>query len=130
MPDLRDLDERFSSLAAHRTLLAIRNAYLSILPYVIVMAALTVVLAGKGVAALQEAGVIDIAPLAAAIFWPFVRILAFLAASPIWNQHGVPRQASVLLGALMAFAIGPALPPMPDTPIVSIGGLAYSSRRC
>ncbi|PWW40587.1 flagellar biosynthetic protein FliR [Chromohalobacter israelensis] len=56
-------------------------------------------------------------------FWPFVRILAFLAASPIWNQHGVPRQASVLLGALMAFAIGPALPPMPDTPIVSIGGL-------
>lgn len=56
-------------------------------------------------------------------FWPFVRILAFLAASPIWNQRGVPRQSSILLGALMAFVIAPALPPMPDTPIVSVGGL-------
>ncbi|MDV6319159.1 flagellar biosynthetic protein FliR [Chromohalobacter sp. HP20-39] len=56
-------------------------------------------------------------------FWPFVRILAFLAASPLWSQHSVPRQVSIVLGALIAFVIAPALPPMPDTPIVSIGGL-------
>ena len=42
MANFRDIDERLSSLSAHRTLLAIRNAYLSILPYVIVMAAVTV----------------------------------------------------------------------------------------
>ncbi|WP_277810606.1 flagellar biosynthetic protein FliR [Chromohalobacter canadensis] len=56
-------------------------------------------------------------------FWPFVRILAFLAATPIWNQHGVPRQVSIILGALLAVVIAPTLPPMPDTPIFSVSSL-------
>ena len=55
------------------------------------MAALTVVLAGKGVAALQEAGIIDIAPLAD------VPRLSMLGLFPTWQ--------SVLAQILMAVAI-------------------------
>lgn len=55
------------------------------------MAALTVVLAGKGVAALQEAGIIDIAPLAD------VPRLSMLGLFPTWQ--------SVLAQILMALAI-------------------------
>lgn len=55
------------------------------------MAALTVVLAGKGVAALQEAGIIDIAPLAAA------PRLSMLGIFPTWQ--------SILTQLAMAAAI-------------------------
>lgn len=55
------------------------------------MAVLTVVLAGKGVAALQEAGIIDIAPLAAA---PRVSMLGIF---PTWQ--------SIMSQVLMAAAI-------------------------
>ena len=55
------------------------------------MAALTVVLAGKGVAALQEAGVIDIAPLAAA------PRLSMLGIFPTWQ--------SIMAQLLMVVAI-------------------------
>lgn len=55
------------------------------------MAGLTVVLAGKGVAALQEAGIIDIAPLAAA---PRVSMLGIF---PTWQ--------SIMSQVLMAAAI-------------------------
>jgi high-affinity iron transporter len=55
------------------------------------MAALTVVLAGKGVAALQEAGIIDIAPLASA------PRLSMLGIFPTWQ--------SIMAQLLMALAI-------------------------
>jgi len=56
------------------------------------MAVLTVVLAGKGVAALQEAGIIDIAPVADA---PRLSVLGFF---PTWQ--------TILAQFLMAVAIG------------------------
>jgi high-affinity iron transporter len=55
------------------------------------MAALTVVLAGKGVSALQEAGIIDIAPIADA------PRLSMLGVFPTWQ--------SIIAQLLMAFAI-------------------------
>ena len=70
------------------------------------MAALTVVLAGKGVAALQEAGIIDIAPLASVprlsmlgLFptWQSVlaqvSMVAAIAVGFAWNRHGNSRSS-------------------------------------
>ncbi|MDX5377876.1 MAG: flagellar biosynthetic protein FliR [Halomonas sp.] len=57
------------------------------------------------------------------LLWPFVRILAFFSAAPLWGHSSVPRQAKVGLAFLMTVVIAPVLPPMPDVPIVSWEGL-------
>ncbi|MCL7929292.1 flagellar biosynthetic protein FliR [Halomonas llamarensis] len=54
-----------------------------------------------------------------AFFWPFVRITAFMAATPLWGHSSVPNQAKVALAAVVAVVIAPILPPMPDVPLVS-----------
>ena len=61
------------------------------------MAALTVVLAGKGVAALQEAGIIDIAPLANG---PRVTMLGIF---PTWQS--VAAQVAMLVAVLSGFML-------------------------
>ena len=61
------------------------------------MAGLTVVLAGKGVAALQEAGIIDIAPLADA---PRVSILGIF---PTWQS--ILAQLLMVLAILAGFSL-------------------------
>lgn len=61
------------------------------------MAALTVVLAGKGVAALQEAGIIDIAPLAGA---PRVTMLGLF---PTWQS--VAAQVAMILAVAAGFLL-------------------------
>ncbi|WP_294041867.1 cytochrome c/FTR1 family iron permease [Sphingomonas sp.] len=61
------------------------------------MAALTVVLAGKGVAALQEAGIIDIAPLAGA---PRVTMLGLF---PTWQS--VSAQLAMILAVAAGFLL-------------------------
>ena len=61
------------------------------------MAALTVVLAGKGVAALQEAGIIDIAPLAGA---PRVTMLGLF---PTWQS--VAAQVVMILAVAAGFLL-------------------------
>lgn len=53
-------------------------------------------------------------------FWPTVRILAFFMASPLWSLPSVPQPVKVLFGVGIAFAIAPALPPMPAIPLVSL----------
>lgn len=55
--------------------------------------------------------------------WPFTRITGFLAASPLWGHSSVPNQAKVGLAALVAMAIAPLLPPLPEVPLVSWAGL-------
>ncbi|GAB2798564.1 flagellar biosynthetic protein FliR [Halomonas shantousis] len=52
--------------------------------------------------------------------WPFVRIMAFIAASPLWGDKSVPRQVQIGLGAVLALVIAPTLPPSPDIPLFSI----------
>lgn len=57
-----------------------------------------------------------------AFLWPFARITAFLAASPLWGHSSVPNQAKVGLAALVAMVIGPLIA-LPDVPLVSWAGL-------
>lgn len=52
-------------------------------------------------------------------FWPFVRLTAFLAASPLWGHDSVPTQAKIGLAVLLAVVLGPNLPPLPAVPLVS-----------
>lgn len=58
-----------------------------------------------------------------AIFWPFVRILAFVAVAPILGENGLSRVAKVGMAVLIAFVIAPTLPPMPATAPVSYAGV-------
>ena len=48
-----------------------------------------------------------------AFFWPFVRVLAMLSASPVFGMGNLPTLLRIGLAVLMAVAIAPALPPMP-----------------
>jgi flagellar biosynthetic protein FliR len=54
--------------------------------------------------------------------WPFVRILAFFQAAPLWGHSSVPNQAKIGLAFLITIVIAPVLPPMPDVPLVSWAG--------
>lgn len=54
-----------------------------------------------------------------AFFWPFVRITAFMAASPIWGHSSIPNQAKAGLAAVIAMVIAPILPAMPEAPLMS-----------
>ncbi|WP_339885396.1 flagellar biosynthetic protein FliR [Vreelandella maris] len=58
-----------------------------------------------------------------AFLWPFARITAFMAASPLWGHSSVPNQAKVGLAALIAFVIAPILPAMPAIAIMSWAGV-------
>lgn len=55
----------------------------------------------------------------AAFFWPFVRLTAFLAASPLWGHDSIPTQTKIGLAVLLAVLLGPNLPPLPAVPLVS-----------
>ena len=57
------------------------------------------------------------------LLWPFVRILAFFSAAPLWGHSSVPNQAKVGLAFLITLVIAPVLPAMPDVPIMSWAGL-------
>ncbi|QNU63519.1 flagellar biosynthetic protein FliR [Vreelandella titanicae] len=58
-----------------------------------------------------------------AFLWPFARITAFMAASPLWGHSSVPNQAKVGLAALIAIVIAPILPAMPDIAVMSWAGM-------
>jgi flagellar biosynthetic protein FliR len=55
--------------------------------------------------------------------WPFTRITAFMAASPLWGHSSVPNQVKVGLAALVAIVIAPLVPPLPEVPLVSWEGV-------
>lgn len=57
-----------------------------------------------------------------AFLWPFARITAFMAASPLWGHSSIPNQAKVGLAAIIAIVIAPILPAMPDIAIMSWAG--------
>ncbi|PCF94020.1 flagellar biosynthetic protein FliR [Vreelandella nigrificans] len=58
-----------------------------------------------------------------AFLWPFARITAFMAVSPLWGHSSIPNQAKVGLAALVAVVIAPVLPAMPNVPIMSWAGV-------
>lgn len=56
------------------------------------------------------------------VFWPFVRLLAFVATAPVFGENMVPRRVKIALAGLLAFVIAPTLGPPPDVPPVSVAG--------
>lgn len=59
----------------------------------------------------------------AAFIFPLARILAFIAAAPLWSTAGIPRRTRLILGIAVTVAIAPSLPAMPNIQPASLGGL-------
>ena len=58
-----------------------------------------------------------------AFSYPLVRILAFIAAAPLWSTAGIPRRTRLILGIAITIALAPALPAMPSVAPASLAGL-------
>lgn len=58
-----------------------------------------------------------------AFTYPLVRILAFIAAAPLWSTAGIPRRTRLILGICITIALAPALPAMPQVAPGSLTGL-------
>lgn len=59
----------------------------------------------------------------AAFIYPLARILAFIAAAPLWSTAGIPRRTRLILGIAITVAITPSLPVMPNVQPGSLNGL-------
>lgn len=59
----------------------------------------------------------------AAFIYPLARILAFIAAAPLWSSVGIPRRTRLILGIAIAVALTPGLPQMPEVQPASLSGL-------
>lgn len=59
----------------------------------------------------------------AAYFFPLARILAFIAAAPLWSSAGIPRRTRLIMGLAVTVAIAPVLPTMPAVQAASLQGL-------
>ncbi len=59
----------------------------------------------------------------AMFFWPFCRILALMAASPLFGARGIPNNIKVVLAFAITVVVAPLLPPMPDVPPTSAVGM-------
>jgi flagellar biosynthetic protein FliR len=59
----------------------------------------------------------------ALFFYPFVRILAWLAVDPLLGNRAAPNTVRLGLAAMLALVIAPTLPPPPQVPLVSGEGL-------
>jgi len=58
-----------------------------------------------------------------AFAYPLVRILAFIAAAPLWSTAGIPRRTRLILALGITLALAPALPAMPKIEPGSLAGL-------
>lgn len=59
----------------------------------------------------------------AAFFWPYVRILALMAASPMFGARGVPNTVKVVIAFAITIIIAPLLPTMPSVSPTSAAGM-------
>jgi len=65
----------------------------------------------------------------AAFMFPLARILGLLAMAPVFNNAGLPTRIRLLIGLAIAFALAPALPPMPAIPAGSWLGLTVLAQQ-
>lgn len=59
----------------------------------------------------------------AALIFPLARILAFVAAAPLWSTTSIPLRTRLMLGLAITLAIAPALPAMPEVQPATLAGL-------
>ncbi len=59
----------------------------------------------------------------AGLLWPLARILALIAASPLFGNSAVPASVKVSLGVGLAVIVAPAVPAWPATDPLSMAGL-------
>lgn len=64
----------------------------------------------------------------AAFIYPLARILAFIAAAPLWSMAGIPRRTRLLLGLAITLVVTPALPPPPAIEPGSLIGLGILAK--
>jgi flagellar biosynthetic protein FliR len=57
------------------------------------------------------------------VIWPLTRILALVAAMPVFGNTGVPATIKLTLGVLLASIVAPTLPVVPDVDPMSWAGL-------
>jgi flagellar biosynthetic protein FliR len=65
----------------------------------------------------------DINMWIAALLWPLTRILALIAASPLFGNSSVPASVKVSLGVMLALIVAPAVPALPAADPLSLAGL-------
>lgn len=65
----------------------------------------------------------DINMWVAGLLWPLARILALLAAAPLFGNSAVPASVKVSLGVGIAMIVAPAVPAWPATDPLSMAGL-------
>ena len=68
-------------------------------------------------------GSVQIDAWIAAFIFPLARILAFVAAAPLWSTAGIPRRTRLIMGIAITVAIAPSLPGMPNVQPASLTGL-------
>ncbi|MCX7898454.1 MAG: flagellar biosynthetic protein FliR [Rhodocyclaceae bacterium] len=64
----------------------------------------------------------------AAFLFPLVRVLALIAAAPVFNNRAIPVRIRLGLGVVIAFALAPALPVSPGIPAGSWLGFVLIAR--
>jgi len=64
-----------------------------------------------------------------AFWWPFVRILALVGTAPIFSEPNIPVRVKIGLAALLAVAVSPMLPPMPEIAPASFAGLLITAQQ-
>ncbi|HRL20476.1 MAG TPA: flagellar biosynthetic protein FliR [Alcaligenes sp.] len=64
-----------------------------------------------------------------AFLWPFIRILATLAALPFYSESAIPKRAKVGLAVLLTLIVTPTLPPLPNLPTASWTALLIAAQQ-
>lgn len=58
-----------------------------------------------------------------AFLWPFTRIAALIAASPVFGHTALPARVKIGLAAFVTLIVAPALPAMPQATVFSAAGV-------
>ena len=58
-----------------------------------------------------------------AFLWPFTRIAALIAMSPVLGNTAIPARVKIALAAFMTLIVAPTLPPMPKATVFSASGI-------
>jgi flagellar biosynthetic protein FliR len=58
-----------------------------------------------------------------AFLWPFTRIAALIAMSPVLGNTAIPARVKIALAAFMTLIVAPTLPPMPQATVFSASGI-------